>query len=128
MNVEFVNRYTNALVYRAGVSGIRDDFFAVLDTAPAEVPALLAALRAGKVDGSTYEGECACLVGTIANAIGCPYTAVPGLRPNSDRPAECWFMGIQPGDTPENHQLCKITEGWVLEWQSRRATAAPVQP
>jgi hypothetical protein len=43
----------------------------VLSAAPAEVPTLLAKVRAGEVDGSVYEGVCACLLGTIANARGC---------------------------------------------------------
>jgi hypothetical protein len=50
---------------------VRDDLWAVLSAAPAEVPTLLAKVRAGEVDGSVYEGVCACLLGTIANARGC---------------------------------------------------------
>ena len=84
--------------------------------APAEAPALLAALRAGKVDGLVYQGKCACLVGTIANARGCSYEALGELRPNAERPAERWFLGIAQGDTPETSQIVAITAGWVEEW------------
>jgi len=84
----------------AVLTPIRDDFWAILSAAPAEVPALIEALKAGKVNGSTYEGECACLVGTIANARKCNYAKIPGLTPNSHRPAEAFFTAIKPGALP----------------------------
>jgi hypothetical protein len=67
---------------------------------PVEMRHLVAKLRAGKVDGSTYgstETECACLVGTLAQPRGVDGDA---LDHNSDRPAERWFMMISPGDVP----------------------------
>jgi hypothetical protein len=78
-----------------------------------EVPALLDALRAGHIDGSVYEGECACLKGTIANIKHVSYTE---LSPNSSDPAECWFMGIQKGDTPETNLMSKLAVEWCEEW------------
>ena len=114
---------------RAHLEPIRDDFFSVLDAAPLEVTALRDALRQGQVDGSAYEGKCACLVGTIANARGCSYKAVDGLQPDSSRLAEVWFLAIAPGDTPENHPVARIVYGWLLEWQARHAAApAPAAP
>jgi hypothetical protein len=84
------------------------------------VPALLAALREGRVNGSVYDGECACLVGTIANARGCRYNEVPGLLPDSSRPAEAWFLSIGIGDTPERSLVTRITERWIEEWMEAR--------
>ncbi len=107
---------TRAVLTRAVLTPVRDDLWAVLSSAPAEVPALLAALKEGRVDGSTYSGECACLVGTLANARGCDYAAITGLRPNSSRPAEMFFLAILPGQTPENHEPSRIAAAWVEEW------------
>jgi len=109
----------------SNLSGVRDDLRAVLDAAPAEVPGLLAALRAGRVDGSTYSGDCACLVGTIANVRGCNYKSLVTIKPDSSRPAERWFLAIAKGHTPETSQVAKITEGWIEEWMRDHA-AAPV--
>ena len=111
---------TDANLTGANLTVIRDDLWAVLSGAPAEVPALLEALRTGKVDGSTYSGACACLVGTIANARHCDVNDLgPALRPNSSRPAECWFLGINPGDTPDTSERVKITAAWVEDWLTR---------
>ena len=108
---------TRAYLTRANLTGVRNDLWDVLIRARHEVPGLLAALRSGKVDGSTYQGECACLVGTIANV---RHESVDhlghGLKPNSCRPIERWFMAIRKGDTPEISQVAKITEGWIVEF------------
>ena len=76
-------------------------------------------LRAGKVNGTAYEGDCACLVGTVANAKGCHYTAVPNLAPDAKRLAEAWFMQITPGQTPENHPPAKLAAEWIEDWLMR---------
>ena len=108
----------------ANLDPIRDDLFAVLSAAPTEVKALIAALEAGRVDGSTYEGECACLIGTIANARGCEYTELgPILRANSDRPIERFFLAIKKGDTPDTNDLCRLALAWSETWLSRMQAA-----
>ena len=100
----------------ANLSKIKEDFFQVLATAKDEVSGLLQALREGRIDGSYYEGECCCLVGTVAKIRGCDYRS---LSPRVSRPAERWFFGISSGDTPENHPVSKITESWILEFQTK---------
>ena len=107
----------------ADLTPIRDDIWAVLSSAPAEVPAVIEALKAGRVDGSTYGGECACLVGTIAKKRGVGEYGLEGLHPNSSRPAERFFMGIRKGDTPETNQHSAIALGWVQEWHDRMTVA-----
>jgi uncharacterized protein YjbI with pentapeptide repeats len=52
----------------ANLCHIRADFFAILNTATAEIPFFREALLAGRINGITYEGDCACLVGTLAKA------------------------------------------------------------
>ncbi|WP_281254498.1 pentapeptide repeat-containing protein [Paenibacillus rigui] len=100
----------------ANLSGAKEDLFKILDSAPNEVKGLLDYLNAGKVDGSTYTGECCCLVGTIANVRGCNYEMLEGITPDSNRPAERWFLAIRKGHTPENNPIAKITAEWVEEW------------
>ena len=108
----------------ANLRDVRDDLWAVLSGAPAEVPALLQALREGKVDGSTYSGACACLVGTLANARGCDYHGLaPAIVADSDRLAEVWFTAIKPGDTPENSQSAKLAAEWIEDWLTRMRAA-----
>jgi len=109
----------------AGLTRIKLDLFDVLDKAPAEVPGLLAALRDGTIDGSAYEGDCACLVGTIAKVRGCSYDNLVGLRPNGSRPAERWCLAIRPGATPDNHPVAEVTAMWIAEWQAAHAPAPP---
>lgn len=107
----------------ADLTPIRDDLWAVLSSSPAEVPALIAALRAGKVDGSTYEGECACLVGTLANARDVSYQSIQSLTPNPARPIEQFFMSIRKGDTPETNEFSKLALEWSQEWMDRMQAA-----
>ena len=99
------------------LSEIKKDFYAILKNAKNEVPGLLLALQEGRIDGSVYEGDCACLVGTIANLQGCNYERIPGIVPSIDRPAERWFLAIQEGDTPDTNPISAITEEWIKEFQ-----------
>ncbi|MFK4444666.1 hypothetical protein ABH944_004830 [Caballeronia udeis] len=104
---------------------IKADFIEVISRAPLEVPALIAALKEGRVDGSTYEGPCACLVGTIANTRGIDYRTI---APDASRPAERLFMNIKKGDTPETNRVSAIALGWAEEWlATQRAAFAPAQ-
>ncbi|KDC23990.1 pentapeptide repeat protein [Bordetella bronchiseptica F4563] len=107
----------------ADLTPIRDDMWAVLSATPAEVPALIAALKAGRVDGSTYQGECACLVGTLANAREVSYSSIESLEPNSSRPIERFFLSISRGDTPETNQFSKLALEWAEEWLARMQAA-----
>jgi hypothetical protein len=125
---------SDAYLRDANLSGeqlrpFKADLFLTLDSlhaGPLEAQHLAAKLRAGEVNGSTYGSpgvECACLVGTIAQTRG-----VRGeeLDHNSDRPAERWFMMINPGDKPDAvdadgkqtggaYAAAKALE-WVLDW------------
>jgi len=109
---------TGAVLTDADLDAVRDDFWRVLDAAPNEALQLAEALVAGQVNGSCYEGDCACLVGTIANARGCYYGELGALKPDANRPAECWFLGIRPGMSPE-HSRIAVTLEWIDQWVSR---------
>lgn len=100
---------------RANLLPIKDDFLKIIRSSN-ETSYVREALVSGRIDGSTYEGSCACLVGTIANSKGCNYADVPGLTPHSSRPAERWFLAIRSGDTPENNPISKITLSWIDEF------------
>ena len=107
----------------ADLSPIRDDIWSILSSAPLEVPALIDALKNGRVDGSTYVGECSCLVGTIAKACGKDIDNLDLLKPNGNRPAERFFMGISTGDTPETNQVSALALKWCQEWLDRMRNA-----
>jgi hypothetical protein len=139
---EILNRYTSAVLYRSetasnargvnlsdadlsdadlrgvNLSDAENDLYAVLAFAPAEVPALITALEQGRINGSCYyDGECGCLVGTLALAAGAKKTNVDcqivhGLQGDSERPIERLFLAIKKGDTPETNPVAKIVHGW----------------
>jgi hypothetical protein len=111
---------TGADLRGANLTPIRDDIWAVLSGAPAEVPALLDAIKGGRINGSQYSGACACLVGTIANARHCDTSQLgEALKPNADRPAEKFFLAIREGDTPDTNPFSKLAAEWVEDWLTR---------
>jgi hypothetical protein len=107
---------SGAYLSRANLTPIRDDLWAVLAGAPREADGLRAALIEGRVDGSTYSGECACLVGTIANLRHVSHDDLGAIKPNSNRPIERFFMDIGKGDTPETNQACALAVQWTDEF------------
>ena len=117
---------TSAVLYRADFRGsniaeaylieIRTDVFAVLSLARNEVAGLRLAVVEGRISGSSYEGPCACLVGTIAILRGCGFTRVPGIPIDAARPAERFFAGIDEGGTPETNPVSAIVLGWIDEF------------
>lgn len=100
----------------ANLSSIKSDFWNVLTYARNEVAGLRLALIEGRVNGSSYTGECACLVGTIANTRHCSYDGLGALKPDSGRPAERFFIGIATGDTPAKSQFAALAVEWIDEW------------
>jgi hypothetical protein len=108
----------------ADLGEIRKDFGARLALAPHEVLGLLASLRLGRIDGSTYTGACACFVGTIANVCGKAHYDLGALQPDADSPTERWFLALRPGDVPANSQVAALTEGWIVEWLRANRPAA----
>jgi hypothetical protein len=103
----------------ADLRPIKTDFFDVLIRAIPEISGLKLAIKEGRVDGSTYTGDCACLVGTIANVKHCNYEKLPNnLKPDSNRPIERFFTGIKKGDTPETNPFSKLAVEWIEEFES----------
>ena len=101
----------------ANLSAIKNDIWEIILRTTTEISGLKKSILNGKINGSVYEGECACLVGTIAKVKGCSHHAIPGLTPNSSRPAEIWFLQFKEGQTPENYSPLKLTLDWIEEFE-----------
>ena len=92
----------------------------------AEIPAFRVELVEGRIDGSTYTGDCACLVGTLARIRHCNHDEMPDLKPDSSRPIECFFLAINKGDTPETNPVAAIVLQWLDEIAAEIASDQPV--
>ena len=102
-----------AILTDADLRAFKSDMWMTLVENRAEIPALISAMRAGKINGSFYSGTCACLVGTIANARGVSIDAIPHDPAN---PAERWFLMIKEGDKPHDATAGGYALGKALEW------------
>jgi len=112
----------------ADLSLIKKDFLRVISAMKNEVIGLYKSMLDGKIDGSKYEGECACLKGTLAKVNGCKLDGLNKfeIKCDSSDPSERWFMGISPGDTPDNNSVSKITVEWIKEFCAEQGIALPV--
>jgi len=119
----------SANLYGANLDGAnlrpyKDDFFMVLLYGMREIKFLKKNILAGKINGSAYDGECACLNGTLSNGakklkgkIGEEIRkSVMGCR-DANRPIERLFMNIKPGHTPKNNKYSKLVFGWLEEFE-----------
>jgi len=114
----FAADLSKADLFAADLSKIKYDFFGRLLTQKEEVEYLKQKLINGEVDGSFYQGDCCCFVGTIAKAKKCNYKDLNGLPPDASSTTESWFLGIKKGYTPDNSQISKITLNWIEEFES----------
>jgi uncharacterized protein YjbI with pentapeptide repeats len=109
----------------ADLSSIKNDLFVVLLHGKKEIGFLKENIVNGNIDGSTYDGKCACLSGTLANAAkhnngkeeGKRIKSIMDCR-DSSRPIERFFSGIKKGDTPENNQVSKLVLEWIEEFET----------
>jgi hypothetical protein len=84
------------------------DILFILQSLKKETPYLKKMLIEGKVSGTQYEGECACLIGTLANGDGglqkvCE--SIPFYEKGTHNMGETWFLNIREGDTPETNEF-----------------------
>ena len=123
--------------HRYLLNDVREDMLQKLEFAPAEAPALLAALEEGRVSGSFYNGTQCCFVGTLGKArhgelwesmCGGKIDlypsdlainnngALPGIIANPSSPVEKWFMRINSHDTPLTCWASAFAAGVVREF------------
>lgn len=110
----------------ADLRPIKTDFFERLTLAKSEVAGLYDALMRGKIDGSAYEGECACFCGTIANLRKEHHEEMTiSLKPDSSSPTEKWFLAICKGDTPGSNVVADITREWIEDFAKENSIELP---
>lgn len=113
---------SSANLSSANLSAIKEDMMDRMAGLSTEVIYLYKSLIDGKVDGSSYTGQCACFVGTLANATGVGYET---FQCNADSPTEKFFLAIRKGDTPVNNQVSAIVVEWVEEFMTAKNIAIP---
>lgn len=98
----------------------RDDLWRWCDRLPDRVPALLSAVRKGRMDGTTFTRSCRCVIGTLAteDPWGAVMTIVRDgrLGPGVD-PIENYIFSIRPGQTPATSPIMAHLERWIVQWQ-----------
>jgi hypothetical protein len=108
----------------ADLVAVKQDFLAEVLRLPDELEFLRSAIAEGRIDGSTYDGDCACLAGTLVKSrhpdqkySGYSIDVAPGVifHANSYSPREVFFSAIRPGDTPKNNSASAIALAWTDE-------------
>ena len=128
-NLAYAN-LTGANLACANLIDVKNDFIKKITKAKSEAAGLYRAILDGRIDGSCYEGECACFVGTIANVRGVYYKKLGdeiGIKANSSSPVERLFMAIKKGDSPENNPVSKIVSEWIVDWAKDNGVKLPTR-
>ncbi len=107
---------TDANLTDANLTVFKNDLWRVLLQNKTEIEGLKRALIEGRINGTKYQGKCACLKGTIANIKGCT-TKEAGLIENVNEPSEGWFLQIKEGQTHNNSGVVKLTLEWISEFE-----------
>ena len=121
VNLRAANLY-GADLYRADLRGSKNlppslikyfqkDLLCVLQNSPTnEVVNLRAALIEGKINGTKYQGDCCCLIGTLAKSTNLETveSTIPFYTKGLHNPCEQLFYQIRKGDTPDNNEFAKI--------------------
>jgi hypothetical protein len=105
---------TDADLTRADLTEFKNDLWCKLLIMKHEILAFKEKIKEGKINGTAYEGACACFIGTIANIQQKKYNNL-AVKADSDSPVERWFLQFKEGQTPENSAAMKITLDWVEE-------------
>jgi hypothetical protein len=92
--VDFINQCSRDIIF-------------IFEHLKSELPYFKEQLLSGKVDGSQYEGECACLVGTLAHGkdVDKVCESIPFYEKGTHNMGETWFLNITKGDTPDKNQF-----------------------
>jgi hypothetical protein len=110
------------------LAAVKEDFLSVVSKLPGEVPYLRLAVIEGRIDGTAYSGECACLKGTLARkAVGFTLQTASeamvylrialGIKcglPESQ--AKQFFWHIGEGDTPSTNPYAAVVLDWLDEF------------
>ena len=82
----------------------------ILSYLKSEVPWLRQALIDGKINGTKYEWECCCLIGTIGKKEGVDEVCntIPFYKKWLHNLAEQFFYQIKEGDTPKNSEFSRV--------------------
>ena len=121
---------SGAYLRGANLGGAKEDLFSKISLVKDEIIGLYKTILEGKIDGSVYEGECACFCGTLANLKNIPFKQLEektGVKPNSVSPIERLFLAIRKGDTPDNNPISNIVAGWIKEFSAENGIILPTR-
>ncbi len=107
-NLEGANEKTLPISY---INQCSRDMLFVFEHLKSELPYLRDKLVSGHVNGSQYEGECACLIGSLGHGkkdcIDKVVESIPYYNKGLHNYCEQWFYQIHSGDTPETNYFAK---------------------
>lgn len=120
LGADFRGAYLSGVNLReAKVEEIKQDMFQVLAMAPNEVANLKKAVIEGRIDGSTYQGDCACLNGTLSKSEEKEVVQYLFSLRDASRPIEKFFLGINIDDTPKNNPISELVLEWIEEFEQQ---------